>query len=146
MLITERTECLRLYRGLKEPHDPLRVVPRLGTGTDFTDCPYTALQYATGRKGVMLVLDVLPEDRRLTEELFGFNETPRRFMLWRAFEDLIVATVPAKELRAQARRKGIVTGSWQYKSEVLRNYIRNRGSLDVGLTISTRASPSIGGR
>jgi len=47
-----------IYRGLKEPYDPTRIMSERLHGTDFTDCPYTALQYATGRGGVVLVVEV----------------------------------------------------------------------------------------
>jgi len=49
---------MRLFRGLKHRYRPERVSR---WGTDFTDCPFTALQYAQGRYGVFIVLDV-PED------------------------------------------------------------------------------------
>lgn len=50
---------MRLYRGLKEPYRPEKVTPSPGqpvVGTDFTDCPRTALRYAEGRRGVVLVV------------------------------------------------------------------------------------------
>jgi hypothetical protein len=37
---------MRLYRGLKESYRPEKIVPTPGqplVGTDFTDCPLTAL-------------------------------------------------------------------------------------------------------
>ncbi|MBN2193310.1 MAG: hypothetical protein JW751_10885, partial [Polyangiaceae bacterium] len=45
-----------LYRGLTLPYDANHA-SRCGDGTDFTDCPYTALLYAKGPKGVVLVVD-----------------------------------------------------------------------------------------
>lgn len=116
---------MRLYRGLKEPHDPARVPSDGRNGTDFTDCPYAALGYATGRKGVMLVLDV-PDDSPRVREEFWFVTGPRRFMIWGAFDEYIVATIPAKELRAEVRRKGIVTLGSEDKGMVLRGYIERR--------------------
>lgn len=41
---------MRLYRDLKEPcRSDLR--PDQLEGVDFTDCPYTAMLYAVGRRG-----------------------------------------------------------------------------------------------
>ena len=58
---------LRLYRGLKGAYDPARVARDGFAGADFTDCPYQALKYAAGSRGVVLVLDVPENLRRLTE-------------------------------------------------------------------------------
>jgi hypothetical protein len=70
---------VRLYRGLTTAHRPERVVGRLD-GTDFTDCPYTALQYATGPRGEVLVLEVEPgANVRISEELW-LAGTGRIFM------------------------------------------------------------------
>ena len=52
---------MRIYGGLQQPYDPERVAPDRLSGADFTDCPYTALVYATGRRSVVLVLDVPQE-------------------------------------------------------------------------------------
>ena len=54
----------RVYRGLSKKYRPEEVgnhQPGPLVGTDFTDCPYTALQYARGANGTVLVLDVPPE-------------------------------------------------------------------------------------
>jgi hypothetical protein len=90
---------------------------------DFTDCPWTALQYATGRRGVLLVVD-LPADarERVSEELW-FNGHAARLMLWGRFDKYIVARIPAKELRAHVRKKGVVTASPLLKSSLLRQVI-----------------------
>jgi hypothetical protein len=113
---------MRLYRGLKRPYDPSRVAS-LGRwdGTDFTDCPFTALQYARGRDGVVLVVDAAPEDR-VTDELW-MDSRARRLMYWGCFDRHIVAVVPAKELRAQVRRKGVASASEEYKALILKRYI-----------------------
>jgi hypothetical protein len=115
---------MRLYRGLKEPYDPSRIARGM-SGTDFTDCPYEALLYATGRKGVVLVLDVPEGSARVSEELWP-NSKAKRLMVWGRFDNYIVAQLPAKELRAQVRRKGIVAASHEEKSWVLRRYIEQR--------------------
>jgi hypothetical protein len=117
---------MRLYRGLKEPYDPSRVIRgEIIHGTDFTDCPYEALLYASGRKGVVLVLEVPEGSLRISEE-FWPNAKARRLMVWGRFDNCIVATFPAKELRAPVRRKGIVAASHEEKSWVLRRYIEER--------------------
>lgn len=87
------------------------------------DTPFTALTYAAGAKGVVLIIDVDKGAARLSEELWLHQEA-RRFMFWgRSFRDLVVAQIPAKELRAQIRRRGIVTLSPRGKAMVLREYI-----------------------
>ncbi len=95
-------------------------------GTDFTDCPFTALAYATGRKGTVLVLDVPDDHRRLREELW-LHKTANRFMIWGDFEPLVIHQIPAKELRAEVRRKGVVTLPEGDKSMILRRHIDRRG-------------------
>jgi hypothetical protein len=120
-----RSETLRLYRGLKEPFDPSRAIVRGESGVDFTDCPYTAISYASGRRGVLLVVDVTDGAARVSQE-FWLNDGARRFMIWTAFADLVVAEIPAKELRAQVRRRGIVTASDGRKAMILRAYIERR--------------------
>jgi hypothetical protein len=126
---------MRLYRGLTKKYCAEEVRERQHvqlSGTDFTDSPCRALQYARGRNGTVLVVDVPaqamePEGvrRRVTEELYSPDEKgPRRFMLWGAFDDLLVAEIPAKDLRARVRKKGIVTLPDQDKSVILADYIR----------------------
>jgi len=73
---------MRLYRGLKDKYQPERRPEGLD-GVDFTDCPYVALLYASGRRGQVLVLDV-PDDQpsvRVGEELW-LRAGPRRLMIW----------------------------------------------------------------
>lgn len=64
---------MRLYRGLKKPYRPELVGAGKGSifGTDFADCPFTALQYAAGSRGAVIVVDVPDDDRplRVSEEL-----------------------------------------------------------------------------
>jgi hypothetical protein len=119
---TAAPKPLRLYRGLTRPYDPRRVVRARTSGTDFTDCPFTALQYAASPRGVVLVLDVAPGQPRVSEELWLVSG-PKRFMIWGAFDDFILAELPAKELRAHVRRKGVVGESDGYKAAVLRRAI-----------------------
>jgi hypothetical protein len=118
---------MRLYRGLKEPYRPEKVGLNQGTlaTTDFTDCPYTALRYAQGRRAVVLVLDVTSETRRVTEELWP-GAPARRFMVWGRFDEFLVAALPAKELRAHVRVKGVVAASDQFKARVLARAIAER--------------------
>lgn len=130
---------MRMYRGLKEPYDPTRGTTDRLFSTDFTDCPYTALRYATGRRGVVLVVDVPDGAARVSEELW-IGPKAKRLMFWGRFHDFILAELPAKELRAEVRRKGIVTLGDEDKSLVLGNYIRER--LSKGETLSrARAVP-----
>jgi hypothetical protein len=111
---------LRLYRGLTRPYAPARV--QRGSGTDFTDCPFMALRYAASPKGVVLVLDAPDGSPRVREELWLVTSA-KRFMIWGAFDDFILAELPAKELRAHVRRKGVVAASDEYKVAVLRRAI-----------------------
>lgn len=114
---------MRLYRGLKRPYDPTRVKPgRFDGGTDFTDCPATALRYAQGTRGVVLILDVpdgaLGPAGGVTEELWmGMAAT--RFMVWGTFDEWLTATVPAKDLRTALRERGLRNASDEHKSIVL---------------------------
>jgi hypothetical protein len=112
----------RLYRGLKAPYDPGRVKADRRFGTDFTDCPYTALRYGATPKGVVLVVDVPEGDRRVSEELW-LVPNAKRLMIWGAFDPYIVREIPAKELRAEVRRKGIASLTDEDKSGVLRSFI-----------------------
>jgi hypothetical protein len=111
---------LRLYRGLTRPYAPVRV--QRASGTDFTDCPFTALRYAASPKGMVLVLDAPAGSPRVREELWLVTSA-KRFMIWGPFDDFIVAELPAKELRAHVRRKGVVAASDEYKAAVLRRAI-----------------------
>jgi hypothetical protein len=77
----------RLYRGLKGPYDPAHTLVPGASGVDFTDCPYTALAYATGHRGVVLVVEVNDATARVSEE-FWLNRAARRFMIWAGFSDL----------------------------------------------------------
>ena len=115
---------MRLYRGLDRPYRPERVVPNHGTiaGTDFTDCVFTALLYARGPRGVVLVLDVSETRRKVTEEQWGDGRA-RRLMVWGRFDEHIVTIFEAKELRAQIRRKGVASMSEEGRAAVLRDWV-----------------------
>lgn len=123
---------MRLYRGLENRYRREAVGEGQGAcfGTDFTDCALTALDYARGRQGVVLVLDLLEkDDLRVSEELWS-EDGPRRLMVWGEFDTCLVAEIPAKELRAQVRRKGVVTQPRQHKSAILADYIDRRIAAD----------------
>jgi hypothetical protein len=120
---------MRLYRGLKGPYRPDEVRSRVkdkGNGTDFTDCPFTALSYAGGRKGVVLVLDV-PDDvgPSVTEETW-FVDAAKRLMVWGTFDRWLAAAIPAKDLRSEVRKRGIAGLLPTGKSEVLKSAIARR--------------------
>ena len=131
---------MRLYRGLKEPYRPEKVVSapeQWANGTDFTDCPLTALRYAQGRRGVLLVLDAPEDGLKFTEELW-LGMTAKRFMAWGKFDRFITAFLPAKELRSLIRVKGVAGSSDEYKALLLKSKIHEQ--LD-GATREARASP-----
>lgn len=102
---------MRLYRGLKNPYRPERVDDSRRSGTDFTDCPATAMLYAQSSRGVLVVVDVggneddLPP-RRVSKE-FWLDREAQRFMLWGRFDDLITIVLSAKDLRMRLRREGV---------------------------------------
>jgi hypothetical protein len=102
---------MRLYRGLAEPYCPERVAAhrkKSGDSPNFTDCPFAALGYAQGRKGVLLVLDV-PDDvaERVVHEQLWLRSDAKRLQIWGSFDAFIVATLSAKELRAELKRRGM---------------------------------------
>lgn len=115
----------RLYRGLTKPYNPGHGPGGRAAGTDFTNCPYTALNYASGPKGTVLILDV-PEDSPDVREELWLNPKAKRFMIWGRFDEFIIAQLSAKELRAQVRQKGIITAFDEDKAYVLRRYIGDR--------------------
>jgi hypothetical protein len=115
---------MRLYRGLKTRYRPDQVG---GTapyfGTDFTDCPHTALRYAAGRRGEVLVLDIGPATSlRISEEVW-LGQQAKRLMVWGRFDELLAGVFPATLLRAQVHRKGIASASDEYKARVLERFI-----------------------
>lgn len=129
---------MRLYRGLSKPYRPEEVLERQKerrSGTDFTDRPDLALTFARGARGTVLVLEVpaelLPDaesiHRRITEELYSFDpKGPRRFMVWGAFDDLLAAVIPARELRPHLRGKGMRALSAPEKGRLLEDCIDER--------------------
>lgn len=117
---------MRLYRGLKGPYRAGDVSGDRLHGTDFTDCPYTALAYAASRRGFVLILD-LPADAgpSVSEELW-LGQEARRLMVWGAFDRWVVAVIAAKDLRAEVRRKGVSLLRPADKSVLLRQAIARR--------------------
>jgi len=117
---------------LKEPYRPQKVAPRSGqtfVGTDFTNCPLMALRYANARRGVVLILDVptaTMDTLKFTEELWPEVRGAKRFLAWGRFDAFITATLPAKELRALIRVKGVAAGGDEYKALLLKRRIRER--------------------
>ena len=121
---------VRLYRGLKKKYNPEEVgTNNVGGwfGADFTDCPYRALQFARGARGVVLVLD-LPEEAfrfpnfvgiRVSEELWSFDGLGR-------FDHVLAAEIPAKQLRTQIRARGITNQTEEDKSRLLKRYIEEQ--------------------
>ena len=51
--------------------------------------------------------------RRVSEDLWP-NDSARRLMVWGRFDRQLVAVLPAKELRAQVRRKGMAAHSREF--------------------------------
>jgi len=122
---------MRLYRGLKEPYRSKRQPEGL-MGVDFTDCPYVATLFASGRRGQVMVLDI-PDDKaemRVSKELW-LNAAAERLMVWGKFDDYIVGVIPAKELRRMVRAKGMGAMPDSYKSDVL------KGAIDKALRRSS---------
>ena len=122
------SDSMRLYRGLKNPYrTELVATSRLASGTDFTDCPATALLYAQGSRGVLLVVDIDTDDKtslrtRVTKELWLGAES-ERFMLWGRFDDRITAIFSAKDLRTRLRQERLRNAAHAAKSYALRAII-----------------------
>ncbi len=122
---------MRLYRGLDEPYKPESVCEAgkaLHDGTNFTDCPYAALCYARSGRGVLLVIEVPPELEPKVREEVWLGEFAKRFIIWGRFDALIVATFPAKELRAELKSKRMMRSSVKdpARSATLRHLIGQR--------------------
>lgn len=121
---------MRLYRGMRKAYTPSKVsTSKFRDGTDFSDCPAAAMCYAQGSRGVLLVLDVPAEAMEpgggVTEELWGLDDDgPKRFMVWGRFDEWLVATYAAKDLRAQLRERGLRNASHDDKSVTLKHLVR----------------------
>lgn len=92
--------------------------------SNFTDCPYAALQYSKGPGGVLLVID-LPDNGsvHVQEAIWTIKPDPTaplRFLLRRAFDRHITAELPAVELRKRLRRPGYSKMSDRDRSRTLR--------------------------
>jgi hypothetical protein len=94
---------------------------------------------------VVLVLDVPDEvgQTRVTEETW-FVDSARRFMVWGAFDRWLVAVIPAKELRAEVRGKGVAGLPAVEKGQVLRMAIERR-LAGAAAARQGRAVPAFGG-
>jgi len=120
----------RLYRGLSRTYRPGQLDrEKLLQGTNFTDCPMAALAYARGRNGVLLVVDV-PENAEIivSQAIWSLDGSgPKRYMLrGGSFDAYIVAQIPAKELRAEVRKKGVRALPETAKSRILVGYLEKR--------------------
>lgn len=101
---------MRLYRGLAEPWDRQKdnANRKPGDRPDFTDCPFAALEYARGGRGVLLVLEIPDADaERVVREELWLRDDAKRFHILRDFAGFVVATLAAKELRAEMKRQGM---------------------------------------
>lgn len=116
---------MRLYRGLKQPYRPGAEPGAPNRGVDFTDCAYTALQFASGRHGVVLVLDFSESSGLHVRQELWLRERAKRFVVWGAFDAAIAAIVPAKELRARLRQRGMSTLCDGDKAMILEWFIRD---------------------
>jgi len=45
-------------------------------------------------------------------------------MVWGKFDDFVVAAIPAKDLRAHVRRKGVISSSDSHKAFVVERAVR----------------------
>lgn len=118
---------MRLYRGLKNPYRSELVHAGRRSGTDFTDCPATALLYARSSRGVLLVVDLDIDDdqaapARVTKELW-LDRASSRYMLWGRFDDLIIASFPAGDVRTRLRRERLRNAAHASKAYALRAII-----------------------
>lgn len=133
---------MRLYRGLTKPHRSEKV-PQFPDGTNFTDCPFTALLYAQNPRGELLVID-LPDDqeRRAQPALWHDNGGPERFIVYGAFDQFLVARLPAKELRKIVGRKGGITAHREYRSYQVSSRIDDALKSAIQLPILTLERPA----
>lgn len=115
---------MRLYRGLKQPYRPDAEPAGSDRGADFTDCAYTALQFASGRHGVVLVLDVTESSNPHVRQELWRREGARRFVVWGGFDGLIAGIIPAKELRTRLRQRGTSSLCDADKAMILEWFIR----------------------
>ncbi|CAN5228436.1 hypothetical protein BH11MYX1_BH11MYX1_08490 [soil metagenome] len=119
---------MRLYRGLKNPYRPELVHSARRSGTNFTDCPATALRYAQGSRGVLIVVDINVDydenagPTRVTKELW-LERQASRFMIWGRFDDVITTLLAAKDLRTRLRRERLRNAPRETKTFALRAVI-----------------------
>jgi hypothetical protein len=75
-----------------------------------------------------LVLDIPEEMAEVrVRKQFWLDDKAERLMVWGRFDDYIAAILPAKELRARVRAKGMAAMPDSYKSDVL------KGAIDEAL-------------
>ena len=135
---------MRLYRGLKKPYRSELVPADRLSGADFTDCPATALHYAEGSRGVLLVLEVPGAETgaspRVIEELWLGTGSAKRYMVWGKFDEFMIAVMPAKDLRAAIRREELRGASDSRKARLLHAVIDadDRGGAAVRLATASR--------
>jgi hypothetical protein len=90
---------------------------------NFTDCAYTALNYASGPRGVVLVLDVAVNSGiKLREELWLVKRA-KRFIVWSAFDGFLAGILAAKDLRKRLQQKGMRTLPDEDKNMILARLI-----------------------
>lgn len=94
---------VRVYRGLKQRYRPERVTGE----TNFTDCPYAALQYAAGSRGVVLVVDIPDDGDPIVHSALWLRTDAMRFIVYGRFDDRLVEIIDAKLLRAELRARGL---------------------------------------
>jgi hypothetical protein len=79
---------------------------------------------------VVLVVDIPVDSVRVTEELW-LEPNGKRYAVWGRFDECIIAQIPAKELRTEMRRKGIVTLGVADKAQALGRYMARRLSSGI---------------
>jgi hypothetical protein len=136
---------MRLYRGPKKPYRSELVPADRLSGTGFTDCPGTALRYAEGSRGVLLVLDVPGAEAgaspRVTEELGLGTGSAKRYMVWGKFDEFMIAILPARDLRAAIRREGLRGASDSGKVRLLRAVIDADDRSGAAVRLATASQP-----
>jgi hypothetical protein len=92
---------VRLYRGLKQPYKPEKCVAQIYApaqlqGMNFTNCPYAALLYAHGSRGVVVVVDVDPDDEVCVSEELWLGPKAKRLVVWGIFDDIFGPSSPPR--------------------------------------------------
>jgi len=137
---------MRLYRGLKSAYRPELVSVGRFSSTDFTDGSATALLYARGARGVLLVADIPASEDvatapRVTEELW-FVKSAKRFMVWGPFDPFVTTILEAKDLRACLRRSGLRDAPSAVQAQLLASVIEDEISASAALGCGRTRRPS----